>query len=87
MSVVSPLVTVRASVSAEIDFSQVMQTAEAYRPNQGGDARAGAASRHLEFDARVLAHVDLRPFLSEYDHCVRAFDRDLGRRGRRGHRR
>ena len=30
---------VRASVSAEIDFSQVMQTAEAYRPNQGADAK------------------------------------------------
>lgn len=30
---------VRASVTAEIDFSQVMQTAEAYRPNQGADAR------------------------------------------------
>ena len=35
---------VRASVSAEIDFSQVMQTAEAYRPNQGGDARAANRS-------------------------------------------
>ena len=32
---------VRASVSAEIDFSQVMQTAEAYRPNQGA-RRAGS---------------------------------------------
>jgi flagellar M-ring protein FliF len=31
---------VRASVSADIDFSQVMQTAEAYRPNQGADAKA-----------------------------------------------
>jgi flagellar M-ring protein FliF len=31
---------VRATVTAEIDFSQVMQTAEAYRPNQGADARA-----------------------------------------------
>ncbi len=30
---------VRASVTAEIDFSQVMQTAEAWRPNQGADAR------------------------------------------------
>jgi len=30
---------VRASVTADIDFSQVMQTAEAYRPNQGADAR------------------------------------------------
>ncbi len=31
---------VRATVSADIDFSQVMQTAEAYRPNQGADAKA-----------------------------------------------
>jgi len=30
---------VRASVTADIDFSQVMQTAEAWRPNQGADAR------------------------------------------------
>ena len=30
---------VRASVSADIDFSQVMQTAEAYRPNQGTDTK------------------------------------------------
>ncbi|MBL8346811.1 MAG: flagellar M-ring protein FliF [Rubrivivax sp.] len=30
---------VRASVTAEIDFSQVMQTAEAWCPNQGADAR------------------------------------------------
>jgi flagellar M-ring protein FliF len=30
---------VRASVTADIDFAQVMQTAEAYRPNQGADAR------------------------------------------------
>jgi flagellar M-ring protein FliF len=31
---------VRATISADIDFSQVMQTAEAYRPNQGADAKA-----------------------------------------------
>ena len=31
---------VRASISAEIDFSQVMQTAEIFRPNQGTDAKA-----------------------------------------------
>lgn len=30
---------VRASVTADIDFSRVMQTAEAWRPNQGADAR------------------------------------------------
>jgi flagellar M-ring protein FliF len=39
---------VRASVSAEIDFSQVMQTAEAYRPNQGGDARAAVREQRSE---------------------------------------
>ncbi|MDQ2778110.1 MAG: flagellar M-ring protein FliF [Pseudomonadota bacterium] len=31
---------VRVSINAELDFSQVMQTAEAYRPNQGADAKA-----------------------------------------------
>ena len=30
---------VRASITADIDFSQVMQTAEAYRPNQGDDGK------------------------------------------------
>ncbi|HSM22363.1 MAG TPA: flagellar basal-body MS-ring/collar protein FliF, partial [Rubrivivax sp.] len=39
---------VRASVSADIDFSQVMQTAEAYRPNQGGDARAAVREQRSE---------------------------------------
>ncbi len=39
---------VRASVSAEIDFSQVMQTAEAYRPNQGPDAKAAVREQRSE---------------------------------------
>ena len=39
---------VRASVSADIDFSQVMQTAEAYRPNQGGDAVAAVREQRSE---------------------------------------
>ena len=39
---------VRASVSADIDFSQVMQTAEAYRPNQGGDAQAAVREQRSE---------------------------------------
>jgi flagellar M-ring protein FliF len=39
---------VRASVSAEIDFSQVMQTAEAYRPNQGADAKATVREQRTE---------------------------------------
>jgi flagellar M-ring protein FliF len=39
---------VRASVSAEIDFSQVMQTAEAYRPNQGADAKAAVREQRSE---------------------------------------
>ena len=39
---------VRASVSAEIDFSQTMQTAEAYRPNQGADARMAVREQRSE---------------------------------------
>ena len=39
---------VRASVSAEIDFSQVMQTAEAYRPNQGSDAPVAVREQRSE---------------------------------------
>jgi len=39
---------VRASVSADIDFSQVMQTAEAFRPNQGADARAAVREQRSE---------------------------------------
>jgi flagellar M-ring protein FliF len=39
---------VRASVSAEIDFSQVLQTAEAYRPNQGTDAKIAIREQRTE---------------------------------------
>ena len=39
---------VRASVSAEIDFSQTMQTAEAYRPNQGSDAKVAVREQRSE---------------------------------------
>jgi flagellar M-ring protein FliF len=39
---------VRATVSADIDFSQVMQTAEAYRPNQGADAKASVREQRTE---------------------------------------
>jgi len=39
---------VRATVTAEIDFSQVMQTAEAYRPNQGSDAKATVREQRSE---------------------------------------
>jgi flagellar M-ring protein FliF len=45
MALLEPVVgrdNVRASVSADIDFSQVMQTAEAYRPNHGGDVKSAA---------------------------------------------
>jgi flagellar M-ring protein FliF len=41
LALIEPVVgrdNVRASVSAELDFSQVMQTAEAWRPNQGANA-------------------------------------------------
>ncbi len=38
----------RASVSADIDFSQVMQTAEAYRPNQGNDNRPAVREQRSE---------------------------------------
>ena len=39
---------VRATVTAEIDFSQVMQTAEAYRPNKGSDAKATVREQRSE---------------------------------------
>jgi flagellar M-ring protein FliF len=51
MALLEPVVgrdNVRASVSAEIDFSQVMQTAEAYRPNQGADAKAAVREQRTE---------------------------------------
>ena len=39
---------VRASITAEIDFSQVMQTAEAYRPNQGSDGKPAVREQRSE---------------------------------------
>ncbi len=39
---------VRASISAELDFNQVMQTAEAYRPNQGADAKPAVREQRSE---------------------------------------
>ncbi len=39
---------VRATVSADIDFSQVMQTAEAYGPNQGAAAKTAVREQRSE---------------------------------------
>jgi flagellar M-ring protein FliF len=39
---------VRASVTADVDFSQVMKTDEAYRPNQGADAKAAVREQRSE---------------------------------------
>ncbi len=39
---------VRASVTADVDFSQVMQTAETYRPNQGADAQPAIREQRTE---------------------------------------
>jgi flagellar M-ring protein FliF len=39
---------VRASVTAEVDFSQVMQTAEAYGPNQGADTKPAVREQRTE---------------------------------------
>ena len=39
---------VRASITADIDFSQVMQTAEAYGPNQGAEAKAAIREQRTE---------------------------------------
>jgi flagellar M-ring protein FliF len=39
---------VRATVTADVDFSQVMQTAEAYAPNQGTDAKAAVREQRSE---------------------------------------
>lgn len=51
MALLEPVVgrdNVRATVSAELDFSQVMQTAEAFRPNQGEDARISIREQRSE---------------------------------------
>jgi flagellar M-ring protein FliF len=38
----------RASITADIDFNQVMQTAEAYGPNQGSNARVAVREQRSE---------------------------------------
>ncbi len=43
---------VRASVAAEVDFSQVLQTAEAWRPNQGADAKPAVREQRSEFSGQ-----------------------------------
>jgi flagellar M-ring protein FliF len=39
---------VRASVTADVDFSQIMKTDEAYRPNQGADTKAAVREQRSE---------------------------------------
>lgn len=39
---------VRVSVTSDIDFAQVMQTAEAYRPNQGADGKPAVREQRTE---------------------------------------
>jgi flagellar M-ring protein FliF len=39
---------VRATVTADLDFSQVMQTSEAYAPNQGAEARVAVREQRSE---------------------------------------
>jgi flagellar M-ring protein FliF len=51
LSVLEPVLgaeNVRATVSADIDFSQVMQTAEIFRPNQGPDAKPAVREQKSE---------------------------------------
>jgi flagellar M-ring protein FliF len=46
---------VRATVTADIDFSQVMQTAESYAPNQGADAKAAVRELRSEESSQPSA--------------------------------
>ncbi len=48
---------VRATVTADVDFSQVMQTAEAYAPNQGSDARVAIREQRSEESSQPQANV------------------------------
>jgi len=48
---------VRATVTADLDFSQVMQTAEAYAPNQGNDARIAVREQRNEESNQPQANV------------------------------
>jgi flagellar M-ring protein FliF len=55
LALLAPVVgadNVRASVTAEVDFSQVLQTAEAWRPNQGVDARPAVREQRSEFSGQ-----------------------------------
>ena len=47
---------VRATVTADIDFSQVLQTAEAYGPNQGADARSAVREQRSEESSQPQAN-------------------------------
>lgn len=46
---------VRATVTADLDFSQVMQTAESYAPNQGPDAKASIREQRTEDSSQPQA--------------------------------
>ena len=46
---------VRATVTADLDFSQVMQTSEAYAPNQGADARVAVREQRSEESSQPQA--------------------------------
>lgn len=51
MALLEPVVgsdNVRVSITGDLDFSQVMQTAEAYRPNQGEDAKPAIREQRTE---------------------------------------
>jgi flagellar M-ring protein FliF len=51
MALLEPVVgrdNVRASITADIDFSQVMQTAESYTPNQGSEAKTTVREQRSE---------------------------------------
>jgi flagellar M-ring protein FliF len=47
---------VRATVTADVDFSQVMQTAEAWAPNQGADARVAVREQRSEESSQPSAN-------------------------------
>jgi len=46
---------VRATVTADLDFSQVMQTAESYAPNQGADTKAAIREQRTEDSSQPQA--------------------------------
>jgi flagellar M-ring protein FliF len=47
---------VRATVTADVDFSQVMQTSEAYAPNQGAEARVAVREQRSEESSQPQAN-------------------------------